>query len=188
MATSANHSSVNTSGHPSSSSPVLSDENDLDLVKVWLQTDPLRWIAGILGGLVAAALACLVAGLLARAHGMEFLFPVKLMATPIVGSAATEYTAPFSSILAGAIFIAVIGAFWGLVFGHFVFATRLLPLLGMGFTWGAFTWVFIWNLMLPSFRTIHDARISPAAAFLICMTFGLGMTSTAIFKKVVNRT
>lgn len=164
----------------------LDDGNDINLVEVWLQRKPLRWIAGILGGLVAAALAMLVAGLLAQSHGMEFLFPIKLMATPLVGSAATEFGAPASALLAGLVFIGFIGAFWGMVFGHFVFATRLPSLIGMGLTWAAFSWVFLWNLFFPSFRTIHNAHISPGAAFAVCIAFGLGMVSVAFFKRMLG--
>lgn len=164
----------------------LEDSEDINLVEVWLQRNPKNWIAGILGGLVAATLATIVAGLLATTSGMEFLFPIKLMATPIVGPEATEYASGLPTLIAGALFIGFLGGFWGLVFGHFVFATRLFSLIGMGLTWAAFTWVFIWNLFLPAFRSIHNAHISPGAAFVICLAFGLGMISVAIFKELLG--
>jgi hypothetical protein len=91
-----------------------------------------------------------------------------------------------SSVLAGMIFLGALGAFWGFVWGHFVFATRPLALVGMGLTWGAFSWVFLWNLLLPSFRSIHNAHISPAAAFFVCIAFGLGMISVSVILKAIR--
>src|SRR5690348_4131340 len=87
-------------------------EIDTDLVQGWLQADPVRWIAGILGGCFAGVVAQLVGGAFAVGAGLEFVFPAKLMATVLFGAQATHLNSGAESLLAGFVFFEVWGAFW----------------------------------------------------------------------------
>jgi hypothetical protein len=52
----------------------------------------------------------------------------------------------------------------------------------MGLVWGTFSWIFLWNLFMQSFRTIYVAQIPSASVFAIWMTFGISLTSLAFFR------
>ncbi|NDD93156.1 hypothetical protein EBZ37_13890, partial [bacterium] len=60
------------------------------------------------------------------------------------------------------------------------------PLLGMGLTWGAFSWIFINNLFAPSFLDIRALNISNGAAFFVWMVYGISLTSVAFFDRAVR--
>lgn len=156
---------------------------DVDLVAGWLVADKTRWAAGIAAGLFAGVVALGLAGVLAVSGGMEFWFPIKLMATPIVGSAATEYGFNVGSIVAGLIFVEALAAFWGFVYSHFVKTDSLGALLAMGVVWALFGWIFHWNLYFASFRTVYAAHVSSGAAFPVFLAYGVSLTSVAFFDR-----
>jgi hypothetical protein len=162
------------------------DGNDANLVALWLTVDKTRWAAGLVSGLIAGVFAMAVAGIVASAHGMEFLFPVKLFGTILLGSGATEY-GNSAGVLAGAVIVAFITMLWGFVYGHFVRSSGPATWIGMGFTWGAFSWVFMWNLTLHSFKTISAAEIGPGVALLTCMAYGLGMSVIGIIDPLFRK-
>ena len=91
-----------------------------------------------------------------------------------------------TSIVVGLVSFEMLCAFLGAVFAHFVFSNASGPLLGMGFTWGAFSWIFINNLFSPSFLDVRAANISRGAAFGFWMVFGLSLTSVAFFDRVLR--
>ncbi len=159
---------------------------DIDLVANWLVFDRVRAVAGVLTGLFAGVLALAVAGALAVMNGMEFLYPVKLMATPVLGFAATEYSAGFLTLVTGFIVFQFMCTFWGFVYSHFVKTDALGPLLAMGAVWGFFSWVFEWNLFLHAEKAIVYSGVSPSAALLVCMVYGVSMSSLAFFNRVLR--
>jgi hypothetical protein len=157
---------------------------DVNLVETWLQADKVRWAAGIFAGLFAGIVALGFAGVLASAGGMEFLFPVKLMGTAIVGASATEYGPNPSGVIAGLLLVEALAAFWGFVYAHFVKTNSLGALLAMGLVWGAFGWIFHWNLYFHSIKTILASEVSAGAAFPVFMAYGVSLTSVAFFDRI----
>jgi uncharacterized membrane protein (GlpM family) len=163
---------------------------DVNIVEIWLRKDPVRWVAGALAGLFAAAIAMAFAVLLSAACGVEPLFPAKLMGAIALGPSATEVGEHTSAILAGIVLFEVLGAFLGVVYAHFTGTNLLHALLGVGFVWGVFSWIFIWNLFMQSFRPIYWVHVSSGATFPVCLVFGLSLTSVAFFDQALrgNRT
>jgi hypothetical protein len=155
---------------------------EYNLVEIWLRWDPARWAAGVLASLFAAALTMATAMVVANLAGYEIWFPLKLMATPVLGSVATEIGWNNQSICSGALVITSICLFWGVIYAHFTGTTSLKALLPMGLVWGAFSWIFLWNLFFQSFKTIRAAQMSSGALFPVCMVYGLGLASVAIFE------
>ena len=164
-------------------------EKDLDLVAPWLKFDSTRWLAGALAGMFAGLVALVFGGVLAKVGGMEMLFPVKVMALPILGSSATEVGLSgggATAVIVGLVTFELLCAFLGAVFAHFVFSNAAGPLLGMGFTWGAFSWIFINNLFSQSFLDVRAANLSRGAGFGFWMVFGLSLTSVAFFDRALR--
>jgi len=159
---------------------------EYNLVEVWLRRDPARWIAGVLGGIFACAVAMGLAGLIAQSTGHEFLFPVKLMGTIVLGSAATEVGSNMDSVIAGGAVVGAICVFFGVVFAHFTGTNSLAALLPMGVVWGIFSWIFLWNLFLQSYTTIFAARIPSGPIFPICIAYGLALSSIAFFDPLLR--
>ncbi len=158
---------------------------EYNLVEIWLRRDPTRWIAGVIGGLFAGVVATVVAMLIAQSAGYEMWLPVKLMGTTLLGSSATEIGAA-AGITAGATVIAGISVFFGFVFAHFTGTNSIGALLSMGLVWGVFSWIFIWNLFLQSFKPIYAARIPSGAAFPVCLAYGLALAVIAVIDPVLR--
>jgi hypothetical protein len=75
--------------------------------------------------------------------------------------------------------------------GGFELKSAITPLvqvilLGMGLTWGAFSWIFLNNLFSPSFLDIRAIKIPNSAAFFVWMVYGVALTSVAYFDKAVR--
>lgn len=164
--------------------PGTVDGYDVNIVEKWLRVDPARWIAGVLGGAVAALIALAVAGMLAKSAGFEIIFPIKLMATPFLGGPATELGAPMISLVLGLVFSLGVGSFWGFVYSHFVYSNTFWVRLVMGAVWGTYLWIFNWNLMFQSFLGIKASGTPPSAAFLICMVYGLSLVTVGVFDSI----
>lgn len=166
--------------------PGTQDIEEVNLVALWLDFDRTRWVAGVLAGLFAGIVAIAVAMLLSVVGGGEVWFPVKLMATPILGAGATEYGFKLGALIVGFLFIEVLCAFWGFVYGHFVKTNSLGALLAMGLTWGIFGWIFIWNLFFHAFNTILYADVSAGAAFPVFIAYGVSLTVVGFFDRALR--
>ncbi len=158
---------------------------EYNLVETWLRRDPIRWIAGILGGIFAGLVAMAVAMAVSAALGWDPLFPIKLLGTPLLGASATDLQSAQGAV-AGALIIEVIAVFWGVVFAHFTATNSISALLLMGLAWGAFTWIFTWNLFLQSFKPIFAARIPAGPALPVCFAYGLALASVALFDRMLR--
>jgi hypothetical protein len=73
--------------HPASHAD---QDEDFNLVALWLRTDAKRWLAGILAGAFAGAVALGVAMAISAMSGREFWYAAKLLGTAILGPFATE--------------------------------------------------------------------------------------------------
>jgi hypothetical protein len=164
-------------------------EKDSDIVAIWLKKDPKRWFAGALAGAFAGLMALIFASVLASLAGYEIWFAAKILALPFLGGAATELGlsgAGFKAFLIGFIAFELLTAFWGMIYAHFTGTNSLGALLGMGLTWGAFSWIFLNNLFSPSFLDIRALKIPNSAAFFVWMVYGVALTSVAYFDKAVR--
>lgn len=159
---------------------------DINIVALWLRKDTTRWTAGILGGLMAGAVAMAFAMILSSIGGREFWYPAKLMAAIVSGPEATALGAHFGAILGGFVVFEILCAFFGFVYAHFTVTNHLPALLGMGLVWAAFSWIFIWNLFLHSFKVIFNASLPSVAALAVCLVYGLALTSVSFFDRAMR--
>lgn len=159
---------------------------DMNLVEIWLRKDPARWIAGAMAGFFAGLLAILAGMVISTALGYEIWFPIKYAALPILGGSATEYGIHWGPLLVGFVTAQTVCVFLGFVYAHFTGLNSIPLLLGAGFTWGCFSWIFINNLYTSAFPDISAAQISKAPGFFVCMVFGLSLTSVAFFDRLVR--
>jgi hypothetical protein len=173
--------------NPHSPGYAESQEGEMNLVVQWTRIDPTRWIAGALAGILGMVIAMVLGGIFSKAGGMDFLFPVKLMATPILGASATEFAAGAGAIIVGALVVGALGAFWGFVYGHFVFSNSMSALLPMGLVWAVYLWIFNWNLFLQSFKTISVTDLPRSLVFFVCLAYGFSLASVAFFDRALRK-
>jgi hypothetical protein len=167
--------------------PHTTEEQDQDIVAIWLRRDPTRWIAGVIAGLFSGVMTLVFAMILSKIGGAEIWLPAKVMALPFLGNTATAYGFNIGPIVLGFVFIEALCAILGLAYAHFTGAgSSVQSLLGMGLTWGAFGWVFIMNLFLQSFRDVQYMEISPGVTFPIMMVFGLALASVSFFDRMLR--
>jgi hypothetical protein len=157
---------------------------EFNLVEIWLRRDPVRWIAGVFGGLFAGAIALGLAMIIAQMAGHEVVYPAKLMGATILGPSATEIGPDMKSVFTGLAVFELICAFWGFVYAHFTGTNSIKALFLMGLVWGAFSWIFTWNLFLQSSRPILWAGIPSTLTFPICMAYGISLVSVAFFDSI----
>ena len=161
-------------------------DQDINLVEHWLTWDTKRVIAGALAGVLAACVALAFASVLAMVGGREFWYPAKLLGTITMGYHATEYGMHLAPMIAGVVFWALLGSLLGGIYAHFTYSNTLSTLLAMGLVWGIFSWIFIWCLFLQSILPIRYAQVSFAAAFPVCVVFGISLSATAFFDRMVK--
>ncbi len=169
----------------SHSSTHAHEEGDINLVALWLRFDLPRLMAGAMAGAFAGVIMAVVAGLCARMGGFEFLYPVKVAALPILGNTATNYGMNIPAIALGFIVHEVICIVLGVVYAHFTQTNKLLPLLGAGFMWGTFSWVFIQNLFVRSFLEVRTEDLPSGVAFFVLLVFGFSLASIRIFDRMI---
>jgi hypothetical protein len=156
---------------------------EMNLVELWLRRDPARWIAGVLTGLVAGLIALVLAMVLSAIGGRELWFPAKLFGAILLGTPVTAAGTGFGAVIVGLILYEAICGFFGFVFAHFVPTNSVRALLMMGLVWAAFSWIFLWNLFLPSFNAFLWANVSSGVAFPICLAFGLSLALLSVFDR-----
>jgi hypothetical protein len=161
-------------------------EYDPNLVALWLQADPIRWVSGAVAGILAGAIGLAFAMLLGVLGGMELWFPAKLMASILIGAHATDFGFNLPTILLGIVFVEVVTAFLGIIYAHFTATNSLNALVPMGLVWGIFSWIFIWSLFMRSFQTILAADIPSGAAFPVCVVFGLSLASVSFIDRALR--
>jgi hypothetical protein len=167
------------------SSVIKNHMEDINIVENWLRCDPKRWAAGVISGIVSIWVAFALGGALAASSGLQSTFPVKLIGTIIVGPRATDYHLA-QGLIAGAILVTLLGAFLGFLYAHFVYSNSLKALLPMGLVWGLFSWIFIWNLFMQSFKLIFAAQVPSNGAMPVCLAFGLGLSCIKIVDKAIR--
>lgn len=164
----------------------LKNESDMNLVALWLRWDPLRWVAGAMAGLFAGSVLLLFSMGLSFLSGKEIWFPIKLGALPFLGSQATELGVHSQTLFIGLFFHETLSVVLGIVFAHFTATNSIRALTAMGLVWGIFTWIFIYNLFTPAFKSVFAANIPAAATFPVAIVFGLSLISVAFFDRVLR--
>jgi hypothetical protein len=156
-----------------------------DIVALWLKYDPIRWIAGAAAGVTAGVMSLAFAMLLSKIYGFELFYAARIPALPILGSAAMEYTNGMG-IFVGVAFHLALSALLGFVYAHFTATNAMTRLLGAGFVWGIFSWIFITNLFAQSFPDVAAVGYSRGAAIFVNLVFGLSLTSVAFFDQALR--
>jgi len=158
-------------------------ENDSNLVEFWVKKDPVRWFAGAISGLFAGVVALLAAMILSTQGDGDPWIVAKLAALPW-NDRALEFAAPNSVVFTGILIHEGFCVFLGVIFAHFTGTNSIPALLGMGVAWGLFSWIFINNLFTPSFHDVAVAGVPKWPALLICLVFGVSLTSVSVFDRV----
>lgn len=158
---------------------------EYNLVEMWLRRDPIRWVAGAMAGLLAGAVAMCFAMGMATSYGFESSFPAKLIGTILLGPSATE-TGIDQGATVGWVLFESLCLILGVIYAHFVGTNSLKALLPMGGVWGIFSWIFIWNLFLQSFKPIYAAQVPSASVFPICILFGFSLASVSLFDRILR--
>ena len=159
--------------------------NDYNMVALWLRVDPKRWIAGALAGLFAGIVMLAFSTIIATLYGAEPWFAIKIAALPILGNSATAFGVN-SGLFVGFIVHEILAAILGAVYAHFTGTNYLPALLGAGVVVALFSWIFIFNLFIQSFKPINAAHLSPAASLPVFLVFGLSLTSVAFFDRMIS--
>ena len=163
------------------------DSREYFLVETWLQKDPIRWISGALAGAFGGAMYLLFRIVVEGMTGPDLWAPLKFAGLPFLGQDALEYGFQVKQIFVGVLAHEGLCVFLGVVFAHFTRTNKVHYLLGMGFTWAAFSWVFINNLFTPSFRAVFIAKGPESTAFLACLVFGFSLASVAVFDRILRK-
>lgn len=162
-------------------------DTDTDIVALWVKRDPIRWTAGVLGGLFAGIVMLVVSGLLCAANGLDVLLPVKMAALPILGGAATEFAAGMPTLITGFAMHELMCAFLGFVYAQFTGGNSKRLLFGVGITWAAFGWVFITCLFTPSWRDVLVLEFPKGIAFAGWMSYGVSLMSVGFFDRLLRK-
>lgn len=162
------------------------EDGEMDLVATWLKWDPTRLIAGALAGLFAGVMMLAFAMIIAVVMGHEAWFPIKVAALPFLGQSATEVGPEMRAILVGFVAQEFLCMILGMIYAQVTGTNSLPTLLVLGFVWGTFSWIFINNLFLQSFKAIYAAHLSAGAAFPVNIIFGLSLTSVAFFDRALR--
>ncbi|MBC7385698.1 MAG: hypothetical protein H7301_06000 [Cryobacterium sp.] len=165
-------------------STVPQEEGEMDLIATWLIFDLPRTIAGAMAGITAGLIAWVFAGILAVLSGTEFWYPFKIPAAPILGNDAMTFGIT-PAILIGTVLMLAISGVLGMVYSHFVKSNRMDALLGAGFMWGTFSWIFINNLFVNSFQNIRELDLPKGAAFFVLLLFGFSLSSLKIYDRII---
>ena len=161
-------------------------QSDINIVALWLRKDPSRWLAGVLAGIFSCIIMLCFSALLSFVFGKDPLLAVKLIGIPVIGAQALAIGFHLKAIVVGFVLWFLLCGFLGFIYAHFTQTNSLTALVGVGITWGAFSWIFIYNLFSNSFRELMVSKPSAGVAFLVCMVFGLSLTSVAFFHRMLG--
>ncbi len=160
------------------------DEDSFNITEIWLRKDPARWIAGAFAGILALLVMFAVTAIASKSAGHDLWILPKAFAVPFLGGMAMENGIHMQAIATGFVVFGLMSLLLGVVFAHMTGTNRIAPLIGMGLTWGAFSWIFINNLFSASFREVFALGISKGNAFFAWMAFGLSLVSVSVFDRI----
>ena len=157
-------------------------EGEFNLVEMWNTFRAARIRAGFFAGIFSSIMMLVFGMIYCSVVGREVLAPFKIAALPFLGGEAMAYGMG-AGLFIGTIAFFALMIFLAMVYAHFTGVNNFKGLLGMGLTWGAFGWVFITNLMAPSFRGYLTADIPRGVMFFAWMVYGVSLCSVAWFDR-----
>lgn len=158
-----------------------------DIVEMWMHIDKTRWVAGAMAGVFAGIAMMAVAMLFSVMGGLEFWFPVKLVAVPFLGADAMEIGMHMGAIVTGLVFHFLLAVVLGVIYAHFTITNKFWPLMGAGFTWGTFSWIFMNNLFIQAFRDVSAVQIPKGPALFVDLAFGFALVSVSMFDRMLRK-
>ncbi len=161
-------------------------DDDMNLVELWLRKDRKRWIAGLMAGLFAGLVAIGFSMILAVVSGNNVMLPIQIGAMPFLGYEAGDHAAGATTLIVGLVALEFLAGFLGVLYAHIAPTNSVTALLGVGFIWGAFSWIFIFNLFMNSWQAVSWRQISPGASFFVAMVFGFSLVSVAFFDRMIR--
>ncbi len=163
------------------------EEGDINIVALWLKKDPTRWTAGALGGFTAGLVGLVVAMILSVMGGYEYLLPFKFPALPILGNEATALGMHMNAIALGFVVLSGISIFLGVIYAHFTSTNNFKALLGAGFTWGIFSWIFLFNLFTMSFPAISAMALPRSGTLFVSLAYGFSLVTVGFFDRMMRK-
>ena len=157
-------------------------EGEFNLIAMWSNPRASRFVAGVLAGAFAGVLMLIFGMFYCSIKGIDITAPMKIAGLPFLGNAAMEYGSA-KALVVGLIAFFSLTSFLGATYAFFTGINNKKGLFGMGITWALFSWVFITNLMMPSFRAYLAADIPRGTLFFAWLVFGLGLTSVSFFDR-----
>ncbi|MBU6152926.1 MAG: hypothetical protein KGP28_01365 [Bdellovibrionales bacterium] len=155
---------------------------EYNVVALWTRFRGERIKAGLFAGIFAGAMMQVFGMIYAASQGMDITTPMRISALPILGNEALAY-ASGSGIAVGLFMFFLLCSVLGTTYAHFTGTNHKWNRLGMGLTWGAYSWIFITCLFSPAFRAYEEAAISRGVMFFAWMVFGISLMSVAWFDK-----
>ena len=157
-------------------------EGEHNLVALLWNFRAVRLKAGMLAGIFAGTMMLVFGMIFCAAKGLDVTAPLKIAALPFLGNAAMEYGSG-TGIVVGLIAFFIYTIFHGMTYSHVTGGNHRGALLGMGLTWGVFSWVFVTCLFMPAFRSYYEAEIPRGVMFFAWMVWGLSLQSVKWFDK-----
>jgi hypothetical protein len=155
---------------------------EYNLVDLWTTFRPARLIAGVKAGIFAGTAAQIFGSIFCVLNGLDFTIPMRIMGLPFLGNTSMAFGGAIGLVV-GLISFYTLAILLGTVYAHFTGVNNKKGLFGMGLTWGAFGWIFITCLFMPSNRNYYAAEIPRGVMFFAWLVFGLSLMSVAMFDK-----
>ena len=157
-------------------------EGEYNLVAMLCKPRAKRFLAGIAAGAFAGILMLIFGMIYCTVKGIDVTAPFKIAGLPILGNAAMAYGST-QAIVVGLTSFFTLTSVLGISYAHVTGINNRKALIGMGITWALFAWVFITNLMMPSFRDYLAASSPRGVMFFAWLVFGFGLTSVSFFDR-----
>ncbi len=157
-------------------------EGEFNVVALWTNIRAARLKAGVFAGIFAGIVALIFGAIFCSVKGMDPTIPMRFMGLPWAGSSVMAYGNTPGLIL-GLFAFFTMAIFLGVCYAHFTGVNNKKALFGMGLTWGAFGWIFITCLFMPSNRDYFAAEISRGVMFFGWQVYGLSLMSVKWFDK-----
>ena len=161
-------------------------EGEFNVLAMWNDVRSARLIAGVKAGIFAGTMAQIFGSIFCLAKGLDFTIPMRIMGLPFLGNNAMTIGGSIG-LAVGLISFYTLAIFLGMAYAHFTGVNIKKGLFGMGFTWGAFGWIFITCLFMPANRHYYAAEIPRGVMFFAWQAYGLSLMSIAWFDKSVQK-
>ena len=157
-------------------------EGEFNVVALWTKFRAARIRAGIAAGIFAGFMMQVFGVIVCSIKHWDLMMPFKIAALPVIGRDALAYGS-IPGLLVGLVVFYSLAMLLGATYAHFTGNNNRIVRLGIGFTWGAWGWIFITCLFSPSFQAYAEADIPRGIMFFAWMVFGFSLSSVVWFDK-----